>query len=217
MKPLMQTSNFGLHLVLAAALLLCGTLLAAPAHADGLERLREFFSNTQSLSADFHQVVRDAQKRKVQEVDGSMRLLRPGKFRWDYSKPFVQHIIGDGKKVWLYDPELNQVTVRNMDQALGASPAALLAGGKDLEENFLLTYQERGDGIEWVLATPKNKDSGFERVAVGFKEGGLYAMALHDSFGHTTLIRFYNVEINPKLSAGTFNFTPPANADVVGE
>lgn len=216
MKPAMPTSKPGLHLMLAAAFLL-STLLALPARADGLEKLREFFSSTQSLSANFHQVVRDAQKRKVQEVDGSMRLQRPGKFRWDYSKPFVQHIIGDGKKVWLYDPELNQVTVRDMDQALGSSPAALLAGGKDLEENFLLTYQERGDGVEWVLATPKGKDSGFERVAVGFKEGALYAMALHDSFGHTTLIRFYDVQVNPKLPPGTFNFTPPANADVVGE
>jgi len=216
MKPAMQTSKFGLPLVLAAAFLL-SALLALPARADGLEKLREFFSSTQSLSANFHQVVRDAQKRKVQEVYGSMRLQRPGKFRWDYSKPFVQHIIGDGKKVWLYDPELNQVTVRDMDQALGSSPAALLAGGKDLEENFLLTYQERGDGVEWVLATPKGKDSGFERVAVGFKDGALYAMALHDSFGHTTLIRFYDVVVNPKLPAGSFNFTPPANADVVGE
>lgn len=216
MKPAMPTSKPGLHLMLAAAFLL-STLLALPARADGLEKLREFFSSTQSLSANFHQVVRDAQKRKVQEVDGSMSLQRPGKFRWDYSKPFVQHIIGDGKKVWLYDPELNQVTVRDMDQALGSSPAALLAGGKDLEENFLLTYQERGDGVEWVLATPKGKDSGFERVAVGFKEGALYAMALHDSFGHTTLIRFYDVQVNPKLPPGTFNFTPPANADVVGE
>ena len=216
MKPAMPTSKLGLHLMLAAAFLL-STLLALPARADGLEKLREFFSSTQSLSANFHQVVRDAQKRKVQEVDGNMRLQRPGKFRWDYSKPFVQHIIGDGKKVWLYDPELNQVTVRDMDQALGSSPAALLAGGKDLEENFLLTYQERGDGVEWVLATPKGKDSGFERVAVGFKEGALYAMALHDSFGHTTLIRFYDVQVNPKLPPGTFNFTPPANADVVGE
>lgn len=216
MKPAMPTSKPGLHLLLAAAFLL-STLLALPARADGLEKLREFFSSTQSLSANFHQVVRDAQKRKVQEVDGSMSLQRPGKFRWDYSKPFVQHIIGDGKKVWLYDPELNQVTVRDMDQALGSSPAALLAGGKDLEENFLLTYQERGDGVEWVLATPKGKDSGFERVAVGFKEGALYAMALHDSFGHTTLIRFYDVQVNPKLPPGTFNFTPPANADVVGE
>jgi outer membrane lipoprotein carrier protein len=216
MNPAMQTSKSGLRLMLAATFLL-SLLLTPSAQADGLERLREFFSNTKSLSANFHQVVRDAQKRKVQEVDGSMRLLRPGKFRWDYSKPFVQHIVGDGKKVWLHDPELNQVTVRNMDQALGSSPAALLAGGNDLDENFLLTYQERGDGLEWVLATPKSQESGFERVAVGFKDGALYAMALHDSFGHTTLIRFYDVKVNPELPAATFTFTPPANADVVGE
>ena len=216
MKSLINLSKRGLHLLLATAAL-STFILPMTAQADGMERLREFFRSTQSLSANFHQVVRDAQKRKVQEVDGSMRLQRPGKFRWDYSKPFVQHIIGDGKKVWLYDPELNQVTVRDMDQALGASPAALLAGGKDMEDNFVLTYQERGDGLEWVLATPKGKDSGFERVAVGFKDGKLYAMALHDSFGHTTLIRFYDLQVNPQLPADSFKFTPPANADVVGE
>ena len=216
MKSFINASKRGLRTLIATAALF-SIILPLPAHADGLERLREFFRNTQSLSANFHQVVRDAQKRKVQEVDGSMRLQRPGKFRWDYSKPFVQHIIGDGKKVWLYDPELNQVTVRDMDQALGASPAALLAGGKDMEDNFVLTYQERGDGLEWVLATPKGKDSGFERVAVGFKDGKLYAMALHDSFGHTTLIRFYDLQVNPQLPADSFKFTPPANADVVGE
>ena len=216
MTSLINLSKRGLHLLLATAAL-STFILPITARADGMERLREFFRSTQSLSANFHQVVRDAQKRKVQEVDGSMRLQRPGKFRWDYSKPFVQHIIGDGKKVWLYDPELNQVTVRDMDQALGSSPAALLAGGKDMEDNFLLTYQERGDGLEWVLATPKGKDSGFERVAVGFKDGKLYAMALHDSFGHTTLIRFYDLQVNPQLPADSFKFTPPANADVVGE
>jgi outer membrane lipoprotein carrier protein len=193
------------------------TLAVAPAHANGVERLKAFFQNTESVSAQFHQTVFDNQGRKMQEVDGSMKLQRPGKFRWDYAKPYVQHIVGDGKKVWLYDPDLNQVTVRDLDKTLGSSPAALLAGTKEMEQDFLLTFQDRQDGLEWVLATPKQEDSGFERVAIGFKDGMLHAMELHDSFGHKTLIEFSNVQRNPKLAPGTFRFTPPKNADVVGE
>lgn len=200
------------------AVLAC-TLGLAPlsAPADGVGRLKAFFENTQAVSAQFHQTVLDSQGRKMQEVDGSMKLQRPGKFRWDYDKPYVQHIVGDGKKVWLYDPELNQVTVRDLDKTLGSSPAALLAGSKEMEQDFLLTFQDRQDGLEWVLATPRHKDSGFERVAIGFKDGMLHVMELHDSFGHTTLIEFSEVQRNPKLAPGTFRFTPPKNADVVGE
>lgn len=187
------------------------------AAANGIDRLKEFFQNTDSISANFHQTVLDNQQRKIQEVDGSMQLQRPGKFRWDYNKPYVQHIVGDGKKVWLHDPELNQVTVREMDKALGSSPAALLAGDKEMEQNFLLTYQDRQDGLEWVLATPKKEDSGFEKVAIGFNNGKLQAMELHDNFGHTTQIEFSDLQRNPKLPPGTFRFTPPKNADVVGE
>jgi len=192
-------------------------LLPLPAQANGVDRLKAFFQNTDAISAKFHQTVLDNQGRKIQEVDGTMQLQRPGKFRWDYNKPFVQQIVGDGKKVWLYDPELDQVTVRDLDKALGSSPAALLAGNKDMEQNFLLTYQDRKDGLEWVLATPKNADSGFENVAIGFKDNTLQAMELHDSFGHTTRIEFSDVQRNPQLPSGTFNFTPPRNADVVGD
>jgi outer membrane lipoprotein carrier protein len=201
-----------------AALLLTGLIVMAPlpANANGVDRLKAFFQNTDAISANFHQTVLDNQGRKIQEVDGSMKLQRPGKFRWDYDKPYVQHIVGDGKKVWLFDPELNQVTVRDLDKALGSSPAALLAGNREMEQNFLLTYQERKDGLEWVLATPKSEDSGFERVAIGFNGDELQAMELHDSFGHTTQIKFSELQRNPKLPSATFTFTPPKNADVVG-
>ena len=112
------------------------TLLTIPfgAFADGIDSLKAFYQNTSSIRAQFHQTVVDGQGRKLQEVDGSMQLQRPGKFRWDYNKPFVQQIVGDGEKVWLFDPDLNQVTVRSIGKALGSSPAALLAGGKDMDK-----------------------------------------------------------------------------------
>ena len=187
------------------------------ANAGGVDRLKAFFQSTYAVRAQFHQTVSDEQGRKLQEVDGSMQLQRPDKFRWDYNKPYVQEIVGDGEKVWLFDPELNQVTVRTMTKAMGSSPAALLAGSADLEKSFVLKDANRQDGLEWVLATPKDSESGFEQVFLGFKGDFLNKMELHDSFGHTTVIEFLNLERNPKLLAQLFRFTPPVGADVVGE
>ena len=199
--------------------LLVALLLAMPliANAGGVDRLKAFFQNTNAMRAQFHQTVLDNQGHKMQEVDGSMQLQRPGKFRWDYNKPYVQQIVGDGEKIWLFDPELNQVTVRPLSKALGSSPAALLAGSKEMEKAFVLKDDVRQDGMEWVQATPKDADSGFEQVFLGFKNGNLQEMELHDNFAHITVIEFSKLERNPKLSAQAFHFVPPPGADVVGE
>lgn len=200
---------------LIAALLMAVPLLA---HADGVESLKAFFKSTNAMRAHFHQVVTDAQGGKVQEVQGNMQLQRPGKFRWDYDQPYVQQIIGDGEKVWLYDPDLNQVTVRAMNKAIGSSPASLLAGAQDAERNFTLTaVSGRSDGLEWVQAVPKAEESGFDKVLLGFSGNGLQKMELHDSFGHTTTVQFSQLERNPSLSSGSFKFKVPVGADVVGE
>ena len=195
---------------------LCLTL-SLSANATGLERIKEYFQNIQSASADFHQVVTDKQGHKTQDVTGVMQLQKPNKFRWDYNKPFVQQIIGDGEKIWLFDPELNQVTVRSFTKAAGSSPAALLAGGKEMERSFVIKDASRKGTLEWVLAVPKIGETGFERLFLGFKGDALMEMELHDSFGNRTAIQFINVVLNPKLSADLFKFTPPRDADVLGE
>lgn len=187
------------------------------AYAGGVDSLKSFFQNTSAMRAQFHQTVADAQGRKVQEVDGVMQLQRPGKFRWDYNKPYVQQIIGDGEKVWLFDSDLNQVTVRAVGKALGSSPAALLAGSKEIEKAFLLKDESRSDDLEWVLAIPNDKESGFEKVLLGFKNDVLLRMELHDSFAHVTSIEFMKFERNPKLTPQSFKFVVPVGADVVGE
>lgn len=192
-------------------------LAPALAQADGPERLKTFYQNTVGLKAQFKQTVSDAQGRKVQEVTGDMQLQRPGKFRWDYQKPYVQQIVGDGQKVWLYDPELNQVTVRSLSKAIGSSPAAMLAGSKEMEKSFALQDGGNQGGLEWVKATPREKESGFEQIMIGFKGDQLAQMELLDSFGHRTLIEFSQIERNPTLAAQAFRFVPPAGADVVGE
>lgn len=192
-------------------------ILSLSANATGLERIKEYFQNIQSASADFHQVVTDKQGHKTQDVTGVMQLQKPNKFRWDYNKPFVQQIIGDGEKIWLFDPELNQVTVRSFTKAAGSSPAALLAGGKEMERSFVIKDASRKGALEWVLAVPKVGETGFERLFLGFKGDALMEMELHDSFGNRTAIQFINVVRNPKLSADLFKFTPPRDADVLGE
>ena len=192
-------------------------LMPALAQADAVQRLNSFFQSTSSMRAQFRQTVLDNQGRKVQDVTGYMQLSRPGKFRWDYNKPYVQVIVGDGQRVWLYDPELNQVTVRALDKVLGSSPAALLAGNKDIEKTFELKADVRQDDLEWVEVTPKDKDGGFERIYLGFKGENMQEMELHDNFGQTTVIEFSKLERNPKLNSQAFKFAPPKGTDVVGD
>ena len=192
-------------------------VLSTTAQADEVQTLKNFFQGTTSMRARFQQTVVDNLGRKVQEVTGSMQLQRPGKFRWDYDKPYVQLIVGDGKKVWLYDPDLNQVTVRPLDKVLGSSPAALLAGSKDIEKTFdLRSVGQQGD-LNWVEAIPKEKESGFEKVVLGFKGTMLHEMEMRDSFGQITVIEFSKQEVNPKLNDKSFRFAPPAGADVLSE
>ena len=199
--------------------ILFALLLALPlsAMADGIASLKAFYADTTSVKADFTQVVTDKQGRKVQEVQGEMQLKRPNKFRWDYSKPFEQQIISDGKQVWLYDTELAQVTVRGISKALGSSPAALLAGGETLEKNFKLKNASTKDSLEWINAIPLEPDSGFEKIYIGFSDNKLQKMELIDSFGHTTRIEFSNLSQNTTIADKVFVFKVPKGVDVVGE
>jgi outer membrane lipoprotein carrier protein len=191
--------------------LLPGALLAA-----AVDQLQSFAKDTKSATAAFSQTVLDKNGRKIQEASGTMAFSRPGKFRWVYEKPYEQLIVGDGKKLWVFDKELNQVTVRALDEALGTTPAALLAGDA-IERNFDLQDAGTRNDLSWLEATPKNKESSFESVGLGFSGETLAAMELKDNFGQTTLIRFSEVKANPQLSADLFQFTPPQGADVIGE
>jgi outer membrane lipoprotein carrier protein len=190
---------------------------ALPAQADARARLDAFVAGTKGLKAQFSQTVTDAKGRKTQEASGTLFLSRPGKFRWVYSRPYAQLIVGDGKKLWIYDEDLDQVTVRKLDQAIGESPAALLAGSNDIEKLFDLKEAGGRDGLEWLEATPKGKEGSFERVRMGFRGNDLVAMELQDNFGQTTLLRFNGLERNPAMGGSLFRFTPPKGVDVMGE
>jgi outer membrane lipoprotein carrier protein len=207
MKSLLKT---GVALLFAAA-----PLFAQAAGA--VDRLHQFLGSTKTLKADFSQLVVTRGGRKPQESSGVVTISRPGKLRWDIRKPYPQLVVSDGEKVWIHDSELQQVTVRQVGQAIGGSPAALLSGSNDLERNFTLSEAGEREGMLWVEAVPKSGDSGFERVRIGFAGNDLKAMELQGSSGQTTLIRFSALERNPPLPAGSFRFVPPAGVDIVGE
>lgn len=187
------------------------------AEAGAVDQLHQFLTNTRTLKAEFTQMVIGKSGRKPQNSSGLVAISRPGKLRWDIQKPYPQLIVGDGEKIWIYDTELKQVTVRKSGQAISGSPAAILSGNNDLEKNFTLSEAGEAEGMAWVEATPKASDSGFEKVRLGFAGSDLKAMELQDSFGQVTHIRFSKLERNPALPATTFKFVPPAGVDVVGE
>ncbi|OGA31350.1 MAG: outer membrane lipoprotein carrier protein LolA [Betaproteobacteria bacterium RIFCSPLOWO2_02_FULL_68_150] len=201
-----------LRLVLLAVLLAAGS-----AQASSLERFQVYLRTTQSGRADFVQQVFDRNGKRVQESKGSFLFLRPGRFRWNYLKPYPQLIVGDGARIWIHDLDLNQVTVRKLASAIGSTPAALLAGAADIEKAFVLSEAGAKDGLEWLDAKPRERESGFERVRLGLGVAGVEAMELVDHFGQTTLLRFSGIARNPKLEGTEFRFTPPPGADVLGE
>ena len=193
-------------------------ICAASAHAGAIDKLKEFIAATHSAQANFTQVVLDQNGKRIQGASGVMQFQRPGKFRWTYQKPYEQIIVGDGAKFWLYDVDLNQVTVKKLDAALGSSPAALLSGSNEIERGFMLKESGNQDGLDWLQATSRTKDSGFEKILMAFDaQAELVIMELNDAFGHKTVLRFSAMQRNPKFSGQQFQFTPPKGADVLGD
>lgn len=204
------------YLLVTACLSALGCLPQA-ACASGTGQFKTFIAATHSARASFTQSVLAKSGRKPQVSQGTLAFSRPGKFRWTYDKPYYQLIVGDGEKLWIHDKDLNQVSVKKLGQALGSSPAALLAGDNELEKNFVIKDAGSGEGLEMVEATPKSQDSTFSMVRIGFSDNLPRIMEVHDNFGQTTTLIFSQFERNPNLPAGLFHFTPPPGADVVGE
>ncbi len=199
------------------ALVALAALLPGVSHASALERLEQFMAQTQAARGAFEQRIYDRNRRLIQQSSGTLAFLRPGKFRWSYAKPYPQLIVGDGERIWIYDEDLKQVTVRKLDAALGATPAALLAGDNDAMKAFDLREEGREAGLEWLSATPRNKETNFERIRMGFGATGLERMELTDAFGQTTDLRFTALDRTPGIDPGLFRFVPPPGADVIGD
>lgn len=201
--------------VLAALAAAAAVLVSRPAAAGGLDDFLAFNAGTKSATARFEQEVLDRGGKVLERASGTFAFQRPGRFRWSYEKPHRQLIVGDGQKLWIHDPDLNQVTVKRIDQAVSATPAALLAGKDDITAHFTLRDVGTAEGLAWVEATPKSRDTGFERVRIGLEGGRLGAMELFDQLGGRTRLRFADLRANVALPAQTFAFAPPKGADVL--
>jgi outer membrane lipoprotein carrier protein len=191
--------------------------LALPSHASGLDDFLAFNGGTKTATAEFRQEAYDRTGKVVDRSSGTFAFARPGKFRWAYEKPHRQLIVSDGSKLWLYDPDLQQVTVKRIDAAISSTPAALLAGRDDITKLFTLRDAGTADGLAWVEALPKAKDTGFERVRLGLRGRTLAAMELFDQLGGHTVLRFTDLRANAQVPRDEFSFTPPKGADVIDE
>ena len=188
--------------------------------ATALEQFKSFVSATHTARGEFSQRLVKAESdsgtmRMSNPSSGSFLFARPGKFIWTYLKPYEQLLQADGDKLYIYDKDLNQVTIRTLGSAIGSSPAAILFGSNDLEKNFTLTEAGTRDGIEWLQAIPKTKDTNFEKIGIGLKDGMPVAMELRDSFGQISLLSLTRFEKNPSLPTSQFRFVIPKGADVL--
>lgn len=188
----------------------------AVAQEAGIVQLERFVASATSAEGRFEQVVSPMSGRKPQVSSGTFVFERPGRFRWEYEKPYPQLLVSDGEELWTWDPDLDQATVQPMGDALGATPAAILAGDGSLERNFRLISESEQDGLAWVRAEPLQTDGAFALVRVGLSDGMLRRMEMHDQFGQITVIDFPDLTTGVKPGADLFRFEPPAGADVIG-
>lgn len=211
--------------IVTFALLFVGTLYTASAQAadsvasidEGYKKLDAFLQGLTGLEAEFRQTLRDSQGRTIETSSGTLAIRRPNRFRWDYREPHAQIVVADGERLWLYDTDLQQVTVRRLDQTLAGTPAMLLSGQGDLRAGFEVEHVESKDGLTWIALTPKRSDADFRRVRLGLRGDSLAYMELEDKLGQTTLLEFTHFVRNPKTDTARFAFTPPPGADVIGD
>jgi outer membrane lipoprotein carrier protein len=191
---------------------------ASAASSDAVARIDAYLGSVKTLGAHFLQVVRAKDGQITDRASGTLSVARPDRFRWDYREPYSQTIVADGSKLWLYDPDLDQVTVRSLEQGLGATPAMLLSGAGKVGDAFKSAGIERKADWTWCRLAPRQQGSDFERVSLAFDaRGELAAMELQDKLGQTTTVEFSDVKRGTVVDASMYDFRPPAGADVIGE
>jgi len=197
---------------------LAGGLASAQESADeGLRLVESFLSDVVTMSGRFEQQLVDADNDVVEESSGTLNIRRPGRFRWAYNEPYQQVLVADGLNIWSYDIDLEQVTVKAQADALGSTPALLLGGSTAVLEDFDYIGSFSDRGTVWARLRPKDRDSGFSKVELGFTGGELTRMLFEDNLEQTTLIALFDVSFNQAIDDQVFQFVPPAGVDVVGE
>jgi outer membrane lipoprotein carrier protein len=184
--------------------------------ASGMDQLNRFHKDVSSIDAEFYQVLKDASGNKVQESSGKVWIKRPGLFRWEYNDPYPQVIVADGERIWIHDPELDQVTIKKESSAIGNAPALVLSGQYPLSRDFNITEVDRKDQYQWVSLVPKQEDSDFAEISVAFLNDDLVMLELKDNLGQRTQIHFKSQKINSVIDASKFRFSIPPGTDVIG-
>lgn len=191
---------------------------AAYADTAASDALSQLLKNIQTMQASFNQSIVDKKAKQIQHSSGLMSIQRPGKFRWEVKKPVAQIIVTNGSKVWIYDPDLEQVTIRALSKEVGQSPAMLLSNTNiALEKDYVVAKEADASSLNWFSLTPKNKNSVFAMIRLGFNSGQIREMVLQDQLGHTTSIEFFNIKLNPSLASSLFAFQIPRHVDVIDE
>ena len=199
------------NLQLLLLLFLCNT---AQADSSANDLLNQFFTGLKTLSANFEQSVQNSQLNAVERASGKLWIQRPGKFRWNYDKPYLQEIVSNGDKIWIFDADLEQVTIKKVNKTLGNTPALLLSNDRPIDETFTIQQMEKGLSLNWIELQPKDDEAGFSSIRLGFKESHLNEMLLEDNLGQTTRLIFSQLNRNQSLSSELFQFIPPKNADI---
>jgi outer membrane lipoprotein carrier protein len=189
-------------------------LNSANAASSTKQLLDKFFTDLNTLSANFEQVVQNSQLNATENASGRLWIQRPGKFRWNYDLPYLQEIVSDGEKVWIYDADLEQVTIKKVNKTLGNTPALLLSNNAPLEESFIIQEMDKGLSLSWIALLPKDSEAGFTSIRLGFDENLLKQMILEDNLGQTTRLTFSSLKRNIQIDSNLFNFVPPKNADI---
>ncbi|MEE8527762.1 MAG: outer membrane lipoprotein chaperone LolA [Gammaproteobacteria bacterium] len=203
--------------VLCVVVLVCltpGVNAAAP--QPGSEQLTEFLTSVETMSARFSQTLLDDDLAVVEVSAGDFAISRPGRFRWDYTEPYEQLILADGDRLWIYDAELEQASVRTVDAVLATTPAMLLSGDTDISAGYEIVDRGLEDDVMWAELTPRTDEAEFVRLRLGFMDGEIRVMELFDRLGQTTRVEFFDVVRNPVLGDELFNFSPPDGVDVIG-
>ena len=201
--------------LIGCAVLISAALSEPVFAASAQDQLKSFVQQVRTATGSFLQTVVGPQGQTRRPQSGQFSFERPGRFKWDVISPYAQLIVSDAKQVYQFDPDLNQVTVRNVDQAIGASPAAILFGTGQLDTVFEVTAQPDRDGVSWLRAKPRHGDAGFVHLELGMSDGLPVRIVLLDAFGQTTRVELSGIRRNPSLPASTFEFVAPAGADVV--
>lgn len=202
-------------IAIAVFLTLCNSQLLAVEQADGRRRLQDFLDGLTTLTAQFQQQLFDEYGELIETSEGRVAISRPGKFRWEYHAPYRQLIVTDARSLWVYDEDLEQVSVNPFTNSTAGSPAQLLVGDLNIDEHYSLVEHSDDTGMIWVSLTPRDRETQYDAIDIGFNDDGLKAMRLRDNLNQLTVIKFATILRNVEISPSEFSFVPPAGVDVM--